>query len=154
MDVITAGVQRISFAQHVSMARVSLSFAPSLLLQPHRRTYPAPQRTAAASSTDCVSTATSASTPNLAPKVVVTRERGKNAKLITALVGIHSHTLTAAFSHFIIHCHARDLFILHCYSYIVLDSEGSKSKLCYVDRCDIFILVVMLPFPRFLFDLV
>ncbi|OIV96356.1 hypothetical protein TanjilG_09783 [Lupinus angustifolius] len=74
------------------MASLSLSLLfsspspPSPPLPPHRPIFHRLLRTAtAASATDYVSTSTSASTSNLTPKVVVTRERGKNAKLITAL---------------------------------------------------------------------
>ncbi|KAE9609386.1 hypothetical protein Lal_00019998 [Lupinus albus] len=75
------------------MAPLSLSLlvsSPSPIppphLLPHRPIFHRPQRTsAAASATDYVSTSTSASTSNLTPKVVVTRERGKNAKLIALL---------------------------------------------------------------------
>ncbi|CAL0319025.1 unnamed protein product [Lupinus luteus] len=70
------------------MAPLSLSLllsspSPLPLLHPHRPIFH--RTSAAASATDYVSTSTSASTSNLTPKVVVTRERGKNAKLITAL---------------------------------------------------------------------
>ncbi|KAL1344169.1 hypothetical protein HN51_018040 [Arachis hypogaea] len=61
--------------------------------QLHRRIFFPPQRSspssasasASASATDSLFTSASASTSNYSPKVVVTRERGKNAKLITAL---------------------------------------------------------------------
>ncbi|XP_061343202.1 uroporphyrinogen-III synthase, chloroplastic isoform X2 [Gastrolobium bilobum] len=66
----------------VSVSPLSLPPSP---LQSNRRIFPGPQRTAAASATDSVSTFTSASTSNSTPKVVVTRERGKNGKLISAL---------------------------------------------------------------------
>ncbi|XP_027353764.1 uroporphyrinogen-III synthase, chloroplastic [Abrus precatorius] len=70
------------------MAQVSVSPLPSSATSPlplHRRIFLRLQRTATASATDSVSTSTSSSTSNFKPKVVVTRERGKNAKLITAL---------------------------------------------------------------------
>ncbi|XP_034895330.1 uroporphyrinogen-III synthase, chloroplastic isoform X2 [Populus alba] len=53
----------------------SLSSSSSLCLQLHRRFFPPSLRTSASAS----------STSNSAPKVVVTRERGKNGKLIKAL---------------------------------------------------------------------
>ncbi|KAF7817521.1 uroporphyrinogen-III synthase, chloroplastic [Senna tora] len=67
------------------MAQVSLSplSSPPSRLQPPRPIFLSPPRfsAATASSTDSLSPSTS----NLTPKVVVTRERGKNAKLIAAL---------------------------------------------------------------------
>ncbi|KAG5030682.1 hypothetical protein JHK85_014664 [Glycine max] len=85
-----AGPRPSSFVQHVTiMAHFSLSplsCAPSPL-PPRRRIFLSPPRAAASSATDVVSTSTSTSSSasNFAPKVVVTRERGKNAKLIAAL---------------------------------------------------------------------
>ncbi|KAK7283312.1 hypothetical protein RIF29_12743 [Crotalaria pallida] len=69
-------------------ASLSLLFFSSPSPPPHLRLHPhrPPPTTTAASATDYISTSTSASTSNLSPKVVVTRERGKNAKLITALL--------------------------------------------------------------------
>jgi uroporphyrinogen-III synthase len=73
----------------------SLCSSPSPRLQLHRQQFfflsqqitPSPSPVAA-SATDSNSnfTFTFASSSNHTPKVVVTRERGKNAKLITALV--------------------------------------------------------------------
>ncbi|XP_027904481.1 uroporphyrinogen-III synthase, chloroplastic [Vigna unguiculata] len=62
-----------------------LSFPPSPLPLRRRIFLAPPPTTAAASATDAVSTSTPSSASNYAPKVVVTRERGKNAKLIAAL---------------------------------------------------------------------
>ncbi|KAI4316738.1 hypothetical protein L6164_024687 [Bauhinia variegata] len=69
------------------MALVSLSpfsSAPSCL-KLRRKIFLCTSSINAASATDSVSTFTSASTSNSMPKVVVTRERGKNGKLINAL---------------------------------------------------------------------
>lgn len=87
---ITSGLGTPSTAQHVSMAHVCVSALPCGG-QLRRRIFLAPQRiapasAAASSATDSVFTSASVSTSNYNPKVVVTRERGKNAKLITALV--------------------------------------------------------------------
>ncbi|KAL2346383.1 hypothetical protein Fmac_000383 [Flemingia macrophylla] len=73
----------------MQMARFSLScpFAPSSPPPLRRPYFLSPRRAAVATATatDAVSTSTSSSVSNVAPKVVVTRERGKNAKLIAAL---------------------------------------------------------------------
>ncbi|PNX97639.1 uroporphyrinogen-III synthase chloroplastic-like, partial [Trifolium pratense] len=82
------------FTQHVSMALFSVSSlysSPSPRLQLHRQHFfflsqpitPSPSPTTASSATDSTFTPTSSS--NSTHKVVVTRERGKNSKLITAL---------------------------------------------------------------------
>ncbi|KAG5048128.1 hypothetical protein AAZX31_04G036600 [Glycine max] len=67
---------------HFSLSPLSCAPSP---LPPRRRIFLAPPRTAASSATDAASSSTSSSASNFAPKVVVTRERGKNAKLIAAL---------------------------------------------------------------------
>ncbi|ESW08656.1 hypothetical protein PHAVU_009G063100 [Phaseolus vulgaris] len=67
---------------HFSLSPLSFPSSPLPLRRP---IFLAPSpKTAAASVTDAVSTSTSSSASNYAP-VVVTRERGKNAKLIAAL---------------------------------------------------------------------
>ncbi|MCI21219.1 uroporphyrinogen-III synthase chloroplastic-like, partial [Trifolium medium] len=70
----------------------SLCSSPSLRLQLHRQQqflFPSQQIASPppppSSAKDSNSTFTFSSSSNLNPKVVVTRERGKNAKLITAL---------------------------------------------------------------------
>ncbi|XP_020218441.1 uroporphyrinogen-III synthase, chloroplastic [Cajanus cajan] len=75
------GGSRARMAQF-SLSPLSCPCAPPPL--PLRRPFfLSPHRAAA---TDAVCTSTSSSVSNYAPKVVVTRERGKNAKLIAALV--------------------------------------------------------------------
>ncbi|KAL5194356.1 Phosphatidate phosphatase PAH2 [Glycine soja] len=61
-----------------------LFYAP-FPLPPHHQIFLAPPRTVASSAIDAVSTSTSASALKFPPKVIITRERGKNAKLIVAL---------------------------------------------------------------------
>lgn len=94
LDLITAGP--LHYTQHVPMALVSLSSlssppSSSSRLQLHRPISLSPHRIAASSASAFDSATDSLSPPstsNLTPKVVVTRERGKNVKLIAALVCI------------------------------------------------------------------
>ena len=137
----TAGPGASSFAQHVTiMAQFSLSpfsFPPSPLPL-RRRIFLAPSpTTAAASATDAVSTSTSSSASNYAPKVVVTRERGKNAKLIAALVLASVHSVNLSLLRFV--------FLEPHYN--VLNLIDSNSNELAVPCFPCFILIPVLVFP-------
>jgi len=93
-----------------------LSFPPSPLPLRRRIFLAPPPTTAAASATDAVSTSTPSSASNYAPKVVVTRERGKNAKLIAALVLASVHSLNLSLLRFVFlgpHCNVLNLIDLN-----------------------------------------
>ncbi|XP_057428150.1 uroporphyrinogen-III synthase, chloroplastic [Lotus japonicus] len=104
----------------------SLYHAPSSCLHQHRRIFLASQRTG----TDSTATLTFASTSNSAPKVVVTRERGKNAKLIAALA---KHEINCLELPLIEHTRGPDLDRLPCalsdntFDWIVITSPEAGS---------------------------
>ncbi|WVZ19225.1 hypothetical protein V8G54_006547 [Vigna mungo] len=101
------------------MAQFSLSppsFPTSPLPLRRRILFAPPPRTAASSATDAVSTSTSSSASNYAPKVIVTRERGKNSKLIAALVLASVHSLNLSLLRFVFlgpHCNVLNLIGLN-----------------------------------------
>ena len=119
---------------HFSLSPLSFPSSPLPLRRP---IFLAPSpKTAAASVTDAVSTSTSSSVSNYAP-VVVTRERGKNAKLIAALVLASVHSLNLSLLRFV--------FIGPHYN--VLNLMDSNSNELAVPCFPCFILIPMLVFP-------
>lgn len=136
---------------HFSLSPLSCAPSP---LPPRRRIFLSPPRAAASSATDVVSTSTSTSSSasNFAPKVVVTRERGKNAKLIAALVRASVHSLHISHLRFVflqLHCNVLNLSHSNSNQLVVpfFFFRVSFSFFCY------FFLQYELVFPRFLFHL-
>lgn len=99
------------------MAPISLSsfsrppsVVPSPCLQLYRRIL-LPRRTLSCSSSTSISSASITSSSTSAPEVVVTRERGKNGKLVNALVSSRSLALSPSFYWF---CNLR-MFCSDCW---------------------------------------
>ena len=129
-----------------------LFYAP-FPLPPHHQIFLAPPRTVASSAIDAVSTSTSASALKFPPKVIITRERGKNAKLIVALVCASIHSLHISHLWFVflqLHCNVLNLRHRNSNQLVVSFFSKSHSRSFATFSCNLnlfFLVFIFSPIP-------